>query len=52
MNDSGYNNNNYDRFLLQSANAFDSNERLNIMYSAERMLLKDQPIMPIYSYVI
>jgi len=51
INDSGYNNPNYDKLLKQSANTFDQEERLEIMYETERLLLKDQPIMPIYSYV-
>lgn len=52
INDSGYNNKKYDILLKQSANTFDSNERLNTMYKAEKTLLRDQPIMPIYSYVV
>lgn len=52
INDSGYNNPKYDNFLNQSANMVDEETRLQIMYNAERMILKDQPIMPIYSYVV
>lgn len=52
INDSGYNNPNYDKLLSQSANAFDASQRLSIMYQAEQTLLKDQPIMPIFSYVV
>lgn len=52
INDSAYNNPEYDYLLKQSANTFDPQERLKIMYKAEQTILKDQPIMPIFSYVI
>lgn len=52
INDSAYNNPIYDDLLKQSANTFNQHERLEIMYHAEQTLLHDQPIMPIFSYVI
>lgn len=51
INDSGYDDPNYDALLKQSANSTDQNDRLDIMYQAEKKLLEDQPIMPIFSYV-
>ena len=52
INDSAYNNPNYDKLLAQSANTFDQKDRLTIMERAETTLLEDQPIIPIYSYVV
>jgi oligopeptide transport system substrate-binding protein len=52
INDSAYNSPNYDALLLQSANEFDSNKRLQTMYKAEQTMLMDQPIIPIFSYVV
>lgn len=52
INDSGYNNPVYDALLQESANTFDLQKRQQIMYKTEQTLLKDQPIMPIYSYVV
>ncbi len=47
----GYRNSDYDE-LLDRANAEeDTAERIDLLLTAERMLLKDQPILPIYWYL-
>ena len=51
INDSGYNNPEYDKLLQQAAHESDLDKRRLIMEEAERMLLKDHAIMPLYFYV-
>ena len=51
INDSGYNNPDYDKLLEQAATESDMEKRRGIMEEAERMLLKDHAIMPLYFYV-
>ncbi|MEC9406052.1 MAG: peptide ABC transporter substrate-binding protein [Pseudomonadota bacterium] len=51
INDSGYNNPEYDALLAEIAVQTDMARRTQLMEQAERMLLADQPIMPIYYYV-
>ncbi len=50
-NDTGYANPSYDRLLDQIAAERISALRRNLMREAERMLLADQVILPIYTYV-
>jgi len=51
INDSGYNNPEYDKLLEQAATESDMKKRRGILEAAERMLLKDHAIMPLYFYV-
>ncbi|GBE06988.1 MAG TPA: peptide ABC transporter substrate-binding protein [Gammaproteobacteria bacterium] len=51
INDSGYNNPEYDKLLEQAATESDMKKRRSILEAAERMLLKDHAIMPLYFYV-
>ena len=51
INDSGYNNPEYDALLAEISVQTDMDRRAKLMEQAERMLLADQPIMPIYYYV-
>jgi oligopeptide transport system substrate-binding protein len=51
LNDSAYNNPKYDSFLKQSSITFNPQERIDLLSQAEQLLIKDQPIMPIYNYV-
>ncbi len=51
INDPGYNNPEYDALLDAAAVEGDFQKRREILEQAERMLLEDQPIMPIYFYV-
>ncbi len=51
INDPGYNNPQYDALLKQAAFEADADKRIAILRQAEQILLDDQPIMPIYSYV-
>jgi oligopeptide transport system substrate-binding protein len=50
-NDSGYDNPRYDRLLTQIANERIPARRRNLMVEAERMLLADQVVLPVYTYV-
>jgi len=51
INDSGYDNPEYDKLLQQAANESDLEKRKGIMEAAERVLLEDHAIMPLYFYV-
>ena len=51
INDSGYNNPEYDALLEKAAFEGDPEKRIKILQQAESILLADQPIIPIYSYV-
>lgn len=50
-NDAGYNNPRYDRLLERIAAERIASNRRNLMREAERMILADQVILPVYSYV-
>ena len=51
INDPGYNNPRYDELLKQAAFETDADKRIATLRRAEQILLDDQPIIPIYSYV-
>lgn len=51
QNDSGYNNPSYDRLLEQIQAERIPSRRARLMREAERLLLADQPILPLYTYV-
>lgn len=51
QNDSGYHNPSYDRLLEQIQSERIASRRARLMREAERMLLADQPILPLYTYV-
>ena len=50
-NDSGYANPRYDRLLAQIGNERIAARRRNLMVEAERLLLADQVVLPVYTYV-
>ena len=50
-NDAGYDNPSFDRLLEQIATERIPARRRNLMVEAERMLLEDQVILPVYIYV-
>lgn len=50
QNDSGYDNPAYDQLLDSSFDASSVEERARIMQQAEKVLLTDYPIMPLYYY--
>ncbi len=52
INDSGYNNPEYDALLARIAAEPDAEKRTQLMQQAERLMLADQPVMPLYSYVV
>jgi oligopeptide transport system substrate-binding protein len=51
INDSAYNNPQYDQLLAEASLEGDLERRREILQHAERILLHDHPIIPIYSYV-
>ena len=51
INDSGYNNPEYDALLEQAAFEGDQEQRIRLLQQAEAKVMGDQPVMPIYSYV-
>lgn len=51
QNDSGYNNPRYDALLAQAAAESDVMRRRALLEEAERMVLSDWPVLPIYYYV-
>ncbi|RMF98401.1 MAG: peptide ABC transporter substrate-binding protein, partial [Gammaproteobacteria bacterium] len=51
QNDSGYVSQQYDALLDQAAQEADPQQRAELLQEAERVLLEDLPIMPLYFYV-
>ena len=51
QNDSGFANEEYDALLNAAAVEPDMQKRAALMEAAERLMLKEQPIIPIYFYV-
>ena len=51
QNDTGYNNPEYDRLVAASQSAVDPQARMELLQQAERLLLADMPLMPLYIYV-
>ena len=51
INDSGYNNPEYDALLAQISVESDLDKRGEMMHKAEAIMLQDQPVAPVYSYV-
>ena len=50
-NDSGWINKDYDRLCAEAAIAVDQTARLKKLHEAEKLLLDEQPIIPMYHYV-
>lgn len=50
-NDMGYASAAYDALLAQAANETDAAQRAQTLEAAERLMLEDQPMIPIYFYV-
>jgi len=50
MNDSGYDNPHYDELIYKAANEIDLTRRAEYLEEAERVLLDDLPIIPLYFY--
>lgn len=51
LNDMGYDNPRYDALLAQAASEADAARRMALLEEAERVMLDDMPILPIYFYV-
>jgi oligopeptide transport system substrate-binding protein len=51
QNDTGYNNPEFDRLVAASQTALDPHARMQILQEAERVMLADMPILPLYIYV-
>lgn len=50
-NDAGYNNTEFDELMRAAADETDAPKRMALLARAERAMLNDQPIAPIYQYV-
>jgi oligopeptide transport system substrate-binding protein len=51
LNDMGYNNPEYDKLVKTAAVTVDPEERMKLLEEAERLVVTDMPMAPIYSYV-
>ena len=51
QNDTGYNNPEYDRLVAASQSAHDPASRMDLLQQAERVMIADMPILPLYIYV-
>ncbi|MEZ5564189.1 MAG: peptide ABC transporter substrate-binding protein [Gammaproteobacteria bacterium] len=51
LNDMGYNNPRYDELLHQASREADAKVRMALLEEAERVMLDDMPILPMYFYV-
>ena len=51
QNDSGYASARYDELIDQAAAEADPRQRAELLQAAERVLLQDLPILPLYFYV-
>ena len=50
MNPSAWKNSDYDKLMQQAESETDSQKRIDIMQQAERLLLEEMPLIPIYYY--
>ncbi|TJX14402.1 peptide ABC transporter substrate-binding protein [Tissierella creatinini] len=50
FNDANYNNPEYDRLILETKATADQTVRFNNMRAAEKILMEDMPVVPIYFY--
>jgi len=50
MNPSVWRNQEFDSLMQQAANEADAQKRVELMQNAERILLADMPLIPIYYY--
>jgi oligopeptide transport system substrate-binding protein len=51
LNDMGYSNPRYDALLAAAAREADPQQRMDMLAEAERVMLEDMPIVPLYFYV-
>lgn len=51
LNDMSYNNPRYDKLLLDASREADPAVRMGLLEEAERLMLDDMPVLPIYYYV-
>ena len=51
QNDSGYSNPEFDRLVAASQSAVEPRARMELLEEAERVMLADMPILPLYIYV-
>ena len=49
-NQTGWSNIDYDEYLSLAANSTSQSERFSYMYEAEKILIDELPIIPIYTY--
>jgi oligopeptide transport system substrate-binding protein len=51
LNDTGYNNAEYDRLVTAAQSELDPEKRASLLQDAEKIMLADMPILPLYYYV-
>jgi len=51
LNDMGYNNPEYDKLVKTAAVTVDPEKRIQMLQDAEKLVVRDLPMMPIYDYV-
>jgi oligopeptide transport system substrate-binding protein len=51
QNDTGYNNPAYDQLVAASQTTLDPQARMEVLQEAERLMLADMPMLPLYIYV-
>ena len=49
-NQTGWSNKEYDNLLVKASNSTSQQERFNYFYEAEKILIDEMPIIPIYTY--
>jgi oligopeptide transport system substrate-binding protein len=49
-NDAGYSNAQYDEYVQTARNSIDPAERMEAMRNAEKLLMEEMPVIPIYFY--
>lgn len=49
-NDTGWSNANYDKYIKEANSTGDTAKRMDAMHNAEKILMDEMPIMPIYFY--
>jgi oligopeptide transport system substrate-binding protein len=51
LNDSGYNNPEYDALVKKAGITVDPEDRMRLLEQAEALIVRDLPVIPLYSYV-
>jgi oligopeptide transport system substrate-binding protein len=49
-NQTGWSNSEYDNLLIEAAKSTSREERYGLLYEAEKILMEELPILPVYTY--